>query len=1557
MCRGDGHLYQCRWVVASAVGRPEAVLAQLCSREFAVIAPAMNVVRIFISSPGDVAEERDRARQVIESLRRRYAQHFYLKPVLWEDLPLQPDTSFQPGIDLLISREHGVDIAVFILWSRLGSPPEMVIRKADGTEYRSGTERELDLMLEARKQTAGDRPAILVYTRDDEASFDERLRGRPTKEKEHLIAQKKLVEQFISEEFHDSGSGRNVRAYHRFDRPVAFSQRLRAHLVELLDEMAGDSLAAVVWDIEKQGPPFLGLEAFQPHHADVFFGRETETLEARHALGAQARQGCAFLLLTGASGSGKSSLARAGVLPAIVENELDEQVVAWRTLIVTPSGLGLDPIAGLVRHLSAENVLPELRGDDQAINDLIEGLHREPALAVRLRVKECFSRAAMRQGGGVRLLLLLDQLEELFAPSVDDTTRREFFEVVEAFARSGHMWVLATVRSDFSAAVQAEPALVRMTAGSGLFPVLPPRSDALRRLIEEPARLAGLVFEQRNGETLADRIFRDSVENPEMLPLLEYLLRELFEHRTEDRQITYAEYEKLGGVEGAIGNRVAQLLESLPNASRKALPEIFPQLVSVDVTGQPRAFRRDAPLSELNGAEGRRQLIEALINARFLITREQNGIPVATLAHESLLRRWDKLRAWVDENRELLQFRQHVHVAAFDWLKEKARRQGPADDLLLPVGLPLSRGERALDAGLLDDDEKEFVRRSEAKAMAAQRRRRRLLQNTAIISSLVAVLLMWVATQAWRKTWQVKRLLAESDVERAERLFREDDAASAVWYLSRAVASGAASTETIERLWFSIAQRSWPRLLIEPIPHESNLLANTFDPSGDRFATATRDGIVTIYSSADGQRLGEPLVHPRTVRGVLFSPDGKQLLTACDDSNARLWKLDGNRAALAETRSHDDVVSAIAWSHDGRFFATGSWDKRLRVWSIGEKEPRFVVEMKDKVHTVAFDPVNSLRIMAVANDESAIWETPAAAPLWQHQSLGELNGACFSPDGTRLLSFSSEGDIDVSDVAGGTERPIQLALGTSCQQAAFSPDGSGLAVAYGTKVRQLSMQNPPVTTWEHSFPETVTRMIYTPDGKRLLVAGADGRIEVFDSRRGRRLHEPIVEQGTPVGLAFHPRGNRLLSARSTHAVSLWSFSILQPLPIAAFYLGSRPVALDDWGEYGCAAENGRVMVLTPPEPGAAFRMRALEIQSPITNAVFDPRGRAIVAGGIDGRILEAKLQPSSPIKEFAQLGVPISQLTFSTDGQNLAAGGDDGRIAAWQWPAANSLPVPSKHAGAVSGLSFLGTGAGLVSAGWDRRIAFTDIMSKNDSAAQWPINGEPMAMARSADSHTVAVALSNGEIWTIREPSRQPVLVCRVGSSPTSLAMSADGEIVAAGTVAGTVSVWHREGQRRICEITCSEFQINSLFLRQEGRWLVTGTEDGQARVWNSFTGHPVTERLLHASPIRHALVSKDRRQLVSVDRSGTILIWPLVSSNAPDVAAQFAAHCLTNESRDGRRFVAREQPVALQSATQLSSLIESMRHSNDEATKDEVEMLSAYLPDSQDPPAPALGR
>jgi len=728
----------------------------------------MKIVRIFISSPGDVTKERERAREVVESLRRRFARHFLLQPVLWEDLPLQSDMSFQRGIDAVLS-EKGVDIAIFILWSRIGTPLGPAIPRRDGTPYLSGTEREFDLVMQARATSLENegtaRPAVLVYTRRDDASFEEALRGTTTEKKEELIEQKKRVESFLAETFRDKETGINIGAHFPFDRPVNFSQLFRTHLQGLLDKMAGES-TDVVWDIDKQGPPFLGLEAFQPQHATVFFGREEEIFEARHALKEQARQGCAFLLLSGASGSGKSSLARAGVLPAIVELEVDEQVAAWSSIVLTPSQLGSDPIAALVTHIADEQHLSSLAEHSSSLLDLIAGLKKDPDLTYKLRLKEAFAKAAAKHGGAVRLLIVLDQLEEFFTTTaIPPGQRTAFFAVIETFARSGSVWVLATVRSDFYEQIQKEPVLVRMKSGHGQNDVLPPGPDALARIIEEPARLAGLTFERRDDQILSSRIIKDAAAHAELLPLVEFVLRELFERRDDNHLLTFAAYEELGGVEGALARRAEETFAALPIEAQDSLGIVLQTLITIgdeqeaDITGGgKKVVRQRATLAGFDQRDAARTLMDAFVAARLFTTCQidATGEPAVTIAHESLLRVWSRAKGWAEYNRDFLQTRARIAARMME-------------------GSPLLEGDPLLDAAktyLRMDSEAFTVRQSafireatfaaEELARIATRRRRLVF---AILVSLTVVAML-AGSLAWSLKEEADRQKMEAEAER-----------------------------------------------------------------------------------------------------------------------------------------------------------------------------------------------------------------------------------------------------------------------------------------------------------------------------------------------------------------------------------------------------------------------------------------------------------------------------------------------------------------------------------------------------------------------------------------------------------------------------------------------------------------------------------------------------------------------------------------------------------------------------------------------------------------------
>ena len=1392
-------------------------------------------VRIFISSPGDVADERDRARQVVESLRRRYADRFFLKPVLWEELPLQADMSFQQGIDLVLSKEHGVDIALFILWSRLGSPLGPLIRKPDGSDYRSGTERELDLMLEARKKSGDSRPALMVYVRQDEVSFDERLRGQPTKEKENLIAQKKLAEQFIVEEFQDASKGYNVRAYHTFDRPVTLSQRLRVHLTEILDELAGGSMTEFVWDIEKKGPPFLGLEAFQPQHADVFFGREAETLEARHALREQARNGCAFLLVSGASGSGKSSLARAGVLPAIVENELDEQVTAWLAVITTPAELGRDPLIGLLRRLSAQDVLPDLRGEETTPEDLGEDMRRDPIRTTRRWINESFARAAKRRGGGVRVLLVLDQLEELFASlDVSEAARKQFLDAVEALARSGHVWVLATARSDFFTQVQAQPALMRMLEGHGLLSLLPPEADSLRRLVEEPVRLAGLAFERKDDRSLADIILRDATAHAELLPLLEYILSKLFEHRTDLRLLTWKTYEDLGGVEGALAKRAEEVFNGLPTEAQEALGNVLRRLVTIAADGQEgtgdQIVRKRVPLANFANQAGAFTLVQAFVAER-LFTTADNPVDrraAVTLAHESLLRVWPRALAWAAQNRDFLRTRARLRIALKAWEDETARTDGKGrpDELLLPEGKPLEDA-RDISRSYAEDlttEEHNFVRvsveyhqerrdrelalerkrREEAERLRAEADRRRILAKRfakiALVSAFIAIL---TSAFAW---WQ------KQEAEKRER------DAKAMLFLNRADQMSNAPNDEIALALTRAAYLEQPSFqtrtalinrLVQASPYFDQAIAvggdgvNAFAWSADsrKFAIGLKSGSIFVWG--EGQtlaKIADRRAKENELTGVLdlcFTDDGRSIASLFESGEYQTYSLD------SASRQRSTIIQKS-------FLALGTISpngKRIAYARTGPLPP----EAND----------------ATGEDAIAI----------SAGSTGDPTCFRFSRDSGRLAVGFHEGAVEFLEANGMTA--LRSPDGQVVLAAAWQPDGSQLALSLRGRGLEIWETRPkPVKLAERPvIQKNITSLDWDTLGDR--VALAVGReVKLWQVTKKDLQRDAISEISFRAShrnninvVRWSPNGQRLASGDDDGVVKVWSLKqhgVARYLDARSPLHGLRASPNGKWIAVG--TEDGRVLLWNSTSQLIEYEIKN---GSKVVNSIaWQPGREAFACADADGAIHLYGPPWQRPYKELAADHGEIWQLAWSADGQALFFTSQDGTLNRWN-PKDQASKVIHTTSGEALGLAVSPDGARLAMSSTDGYITVQRV-ADSQILAHYKVHADSIGcLAWSPDNRLIASAGNDGLVG-ISNPDTKTVIQSLKAPSATSdavivetVSFSPDGAEIAAAGQDKCIHVWDAATGKALWQAAMHEKSIWNLHWAAPDL-LLTSSSDGR---------------------------------------------------------------------------------------------------------------------------------
>jgi hypothetical protein len=642
-------------------------------------------IKIFLSSPMDVAEERFAAKRVIERLQEQFAYYGHIERVLSEEKALPATETPQKNLPA----PSDTDIVVVLLWSRLGTPIlDEHYRERPGDPPMTGTEWEF--YDAAKSYHATGRPFLLVYRKmakvlvdlDDKAELERRQE------------QKRMLEEFERRWFRGT-EGAWKGYYHPFATTAELETLLEQHLGERLrieladDSLSDDPVAGRQW-LES---PFRGLAVFDVNHSRIFCGRAKALSELRAKLKEQIAQGVAFVLVAGASGAGKSSLVRAGLVASLLQ---DAALVAdnglARYAIIRPSD-GQDGFgAALLARLSAPEALPELKtvGFDPLV------------LPERLcdAVGEALGRAA--QGASlsphlrVRLILVVDQLEELFTGGIPKDVADRFILVLDQLARSGHVWVIATMRGDFFSRLDDFPRLSDL-AETGLFRLAAPQAAEIAQMIRKPAELAGIRFE-RHPDTrvpLDSLILEEAADDPASLPLLEFTLDELWRRRTGEGLISYEAYERLGGLSGGIARRAEEVVRELEKNEGDIAGSIDAVLENLITIGalNAEATAATAPYSEVANTPERARIIDCLIAERLVVTdvRPGEADPVLRLAHERLIQHWPRLAAIVRERRDFLITRARLKSDAEAWVHARE-----PDDLLVSSLRRLDSGRELL---------------------------------------------------------------------------------------------------------------------------------------------------------------------------------------------------------------------------------------------------------------------------------------------------------------------------------------------------------------------------------------------------------------------------------------------------------------------------------------------------------------------------------------------------------------------------------------------------------------------------------------------------------------------------------------------------------------------------------------------------------------------------------------------------------------------------------------------------------------------------------------------
>ena len=501
-------------------------------------------------------------------------------------------------------------------------------------------------------------------------------------------AQLDALDAFWKLRFADKGEF--IAGYKTYKTIEEFDALLEGSLRKLIERRIQVLRAGSSPEAPTKGSPFRGLRSYEFDDTDIFHGRDSLVAEAAELLAAHAREGTAFLLVSGPSGSGKSSLVKAALVPRLMKPGRVEGASFLRRALFRPSAGGGDLFLGLANALSHSEALPELLAPEQGAGELAAHLRESAAasgfvFAGALSLVTAQARAAGRllDFERAKLVLVIDQLEELFtAADISTADRSLFARLLSALARAGDVWIVATLRDDFWPQIAGIPELAELVGGQGRLDIASPSPAEIAEIIRKPALAAGLVFETNplSGHGLDAVLAQDASAEPGVLPLLSFTLDALYAADVAGAggsQLTFDSYETLGGLRGAIAKRAETIVGDLPEAARDVVPRVLRTLTA---QGEKVAVARPAPFAVFPGESAPRLVVDALLSGRLLVAANEGGTPMLRLAHEALLTQWDRARDQLIKDRRDLETRALVEAQERRW--SVAEPNGKADLLL-----------------------------------------------------------------------------------------------------------------------------------------------------------------------------------------------------------------------------------------------------------------------------------------------------------------------------------------------------------------------------------------------------------------------------------------------------------------------------------------------------------------------------------------------------------------------------------------------------------------------------------------------------------------------------------------------------------------------------------------------------------------------------------------------------------------------------------------------------------------------------------------------------------
>lgn len=1247
--------------------------------------------------------------------------------------------------------------------------------------------------------------------------------------------------------------------------------------------------------------PYRGLLHFDVADAAWMFGRDRDVLDLLARLRAPER----FLCLYGPSGSGKSSLVRAGLIPAILTGQLDERYT-WQHVVMKP---GSSPCEALARHLlqlsTRHQELTQGRVVTE-IGDLTRALLENPS-ALRLT-----SNTYLKTAEESRLLIVVDQFEEIFtasSPDTDDTALRlgadgqafiaALFDACDA--KDSGVFVVISLRSDFLHLALLEPMLaVRLK--DTLRVVLPPMTRGqLDDAITQPAARFDVKVESSVRDALLDATVRQAGQ----LPLLQLTLSELWEHRTESR-LSYASYVELGRIEGVITKVADNVFRPLSREQQEAAMYVLGRLVYIGA--QTEDTRRRAKRSEVVDTHDQKIALDALTAGRLVIQSED----YVEIAHEILIRQWPRLREFVDKRRPLIPLELELADSSQRWQSHEHETSKANAELW--SGARLEHALAMSQRGDLDlrGAEHDFLRASVRQARRT-RLRKRLLLGVLVLTLAGMMVSWWIAnTRAHVANFYYRQAKSSDRKATVDRLvmiskgqLKEGNAARA--FLIALEATRMQPKKDIGRRSPSFEALHQARLalnmpIIVPTKFESRA---RFSPDAKHLITSSRrnhqvwkldtgdgkpsalisgDGALGVSFSAEGSHWvrwnGSPIArvheagvvstgvvidtHLTAVRDIQIGEDLSFLVTAKQGSS--IFRKDGTQVASLPSRG--------SFAGSGRYVVVPGppptvWDsssgEQLKLDGLNEQQ----------MHDVEISPRGDLAV-AASPIGIVVWDLRSGVSRTIKQQVDGLKSAHFSPDGSMFLTVSG-GRAQIWNALEGS--PVVLGA-SDVKEASFSPGSTTVLTMGSDGLITWKVTGEKIARYRGQRKGKLKTAYFSPDGHyvvgRMLDKG--GSVTVWDVGNARAPWNIMADDQYVVeDIGFGPTGPRLAvrGLSDPYEIQIHDVGNTEPLTLKTHGTRTRTATFSTRGNIVATVDyEGVARVWQTNGHGLPSDIRGHE--ESIRTASFSPDGKWLVTASNDQAALVWTVPKWKEPRELRGHEMALTDARFSPDSRRVLTASNDRTVRIWDVNR-EDIPLPQVlvgHTGPVVTASFDTAGNHVVTGSWDKTArvwsmngeAWSSVALQHDDTVIWA--------AMDTETGIVATRTRAGEawLWPAGEPD-SPLALHAEGYRVESAMLGTHSQIAVASSD-GAIRLWTLADPAAPPTVLGGANTARVVSFSLDGNLVVTGHEDGAVRAWDTTTSQSLLVLESGGPAIDITAVDSKGHLLFTAGRNGSLNLW-----------------------------------------------------------------------------------